>query len=206
MEPVNVDATAEQDKDVFIARVVKRERSDPPTLPVDIDLVDERPVDIDLVSDEEELDNGREMVVDFGDEDEMDMDDGDHDLHDGIEGAEFDDMEDDEQEEEEEVSSPRCVQVWPPLAQKTPSAPRKTSMSGGSKLARQNSRPRQLSWTEQPANPDLNDYFSQWPAMKDFTKIALCRTYANYLAQKMRTESSLNGGSADGGAKKRTKK
>lgn len=37
--------------------------------------------------------------------------------------------------------------------------------------------------------PDLHGYFSQFPHVEDFTVIAMCRTYANYLAQKLRARS-----------------
>jgi len=36
------------------------------------------------------------------------------------------------------------------------------------------------------AGPDLNDYFSHFD-LTEFQVIAMCRTYANYLAQKART-------------------
>lgn len=34
--------------------------------------------------------------------------------------------------------------------------------------------------------PDLEKYFGQWPNMSEFSMIAMCRTFANYKAQKMR--------------------
>jgi len=34
--------------------------------------------------------------------------------------------------------------------------------------------------------PDLEKYFAQWPNMSEFSMIAMCRTFANYKAQKMR--------------------
>jgi len=34
--------------------------------------------------------------------------------------------------------------------------------------------------------PDLERYFAQWPNMSEFSMIAMCRTFANYKAQKMR--------------------
>ncbi len=34
--------------------------------------------------------------------------------------------------------------------------------------------------------PDLADYFTQWENLSDASVIAICRTYANYLAAKTR--------------------
>lgn len=39
-------------------------------------------------------------------------------------------------------------------------------------------------WEEE--TPDLDEYLAQWD-ITDATKIGLCRTYANYLAQRSRT-------------------
>jgi len=52
------------------------------------------------------------------------------------------------------------------------------------------------------AEPDLHGYFSQFPGMEDFTIIAMCRTYANYLAQKLKSR----GGVGQGTKKSKTKK
>jgi len=37
--------------------------------------------------------------------------------------------------------------------------------------------------------PDVDEYLSQWD-ITDSTKIGLCRTYANYLAQRTRTKAA----------------
>jgi hypothetical protein len=55
-------------------------------------------------------------------------------------------------------------------------------------------RPRAQYFHEEPEEiaygPDLKEYFAQW-SLSSRAQIALCRTYANYLAQEERIKNEL---------------
>lgn len=44
-------------------------------------------------------------------------------------------------------------------------------------------------YEEDDIGPDIDEYLAQWD-LPDSTKIGLCRTYANYLAQRTRTSKA----------------
>jgi len=199
-------ATVEKKKRNFVDLVEKREGEGLPK-PVIIDLVGEEcPPTLEQAS---QLcsaeDNGEEMVVDPDDQ-QFDEEQGSS-----------------EPEEEDDEDAPVFnPQVWPPQGEanwggNTANGHWNAEIAAQNrKYVRQLKRERELRNEQefeqevQPRMqldaPDLDAYFAQWPQLEDFPIIAMCRTFANAKAQKMRIANSLNGGLESDGPKKTSKK
>jgi len=106
--------------------------------------------------------------------------------------AEGDVMEDDEEEEDDLPQGPGFnPQIWPPLPGKQPRGYEEGYDDYDEEIMETDRKyksgfKRSLRCKEHYGEPDLTAYFAQWPDMEEFAQIAMCRTFANYLAQKMR--------------------
>jgi len=161
-----------------------------------IDLVDEAPGTLEAASQMLSADDGEEMIV----EDQMDNQFQDDDADEQEEEPE----EEDDEDEEAEAFNP---QVWPPPEPQygTNNASfqyNADTVARNRKYMEQLKRDRALRDEQgdepevQPRFklnvPDLDEYFNQWPQLEDCSIIAMCRTFANAKAQKMRIASALN--------------
>lgn len=173
-------------------------------------------VDIDLVAQEEEEKKKNRVVIDLVEDEcaptqqpasglcsEDEDENGEEMIMDEEEGSFHSDDNEDNDDDDAPVFNP---QVWPPLAQ---AGGQTANGEFNREIAYQNrnmmlKRQRELrdeqefDGLSQPRFlnlPDLDEYFSQWPNLEDFSIIAMCRTFANAKAQKMRVANSLLGGS-----------
>jgi len=101
-------------------------------------------------------------------------------------------LSDDEEEEDDLPQGPGFnPQIWPPLPGKQPRGYEEGYDDYDEEIMETDRKyksgfKRSLRCKEHYGEPDLTAYFAQWPDMEEFAQIAMCRTFANYLAQKMR--------------------
>lgn len=105
----------------------------------------------------------------------------DHDVENGEEMAEPQEEDDEEEEDDLPQGTPFNPRIWPA---KTPRGTQAEEEDEGPR------GPRKSGWVPK-GSPDLEKYFAQWPGLTDFTKVALCRTYANMAAQRMRAANPV---------------